>query len=358
MAFGSMESEGTKNVERGRAEAAFGPRYRLERLRVRSCALEGNPLGDPAEREVLLLVPPGWREGEPLPHVWMLAGFGGTGRSFLNFDPWGESLDERVSRLAREGRIGPMLFVLPDTFTALGGNQHVDSPGVGMYGRFLWEEALPAVEARYPSRGRAVAGKSSGGYGALVHAMSRPGLFDACVAHSADMGFELCYAPDLGHLLREVERAGGLEAFRAQLLNRNWPHLSGPLRAAVNLYAMALTYAPDPEAPGGTRLPVDPETGEPDVEVWRRWLEQDPLRLARRPEAQEALRRLRLLFFDCGTRDEFNLLYGARRLHRLLEAAGVAHRFETFEDGHMGVGYRWDRSLPLLWEALAGAGGR
>ncbi|MDI3299630.1 MAG: alpha/beta hydrolase-fold protein [Bacillota bacterium] len=332
--------------------AMSGEGYRVERFLVRSRALEGNPLGDPVEREVLLLVPPGARPGEALPHVWMLAGFGGTGRSFLNFEPWAESLPERVDRLYREGRIGPMLFALPDTFTALGGNQHVDSEGVGRYARFLWEEARPAVEARYPARGRAVAGKSSGGYGALVNAMRHPGLFDACVAHSADMAFELCYWPDLGDLLREAERAGGLRAFREQLLGRRWLHLTGSLRSAVNLYAMALTYAPDPAAPGGTRLPVDPETGSLDEEVWQRWLEHDPVRMALRPEAQEALRRLQLLFFDCGTQDEFNLLYGARRLHRLLEAAGVAHRFETFEDGHQGVGYRWDRSLPLVWETL------
>lgn len=317
-----------------------------------SRALATNPLGDPAERLVTLLLPPGYDRSRAYPHVWMLPAFGASGRSFLNFSPSGEDLVERVTRLQRAGQIGSMVFVLPDTFTALGGNQHIDSEGVGAYATYIWDELLPFVEERHPASARAVAGKSSGGYGALVSAMRRPGLFAAAVCHSGDMGFELCLLPDMGHLLREVARAGGVAAFREALVGWRTRRPSASLRAAQNLFAMAATYSPNPAADGGVDLPVDLYTGEIRQDVWGRWLGHDPLRMVSRREEAEALRGLKLLFFDCGEWDEFNLLYGARQLARKLDRLGVPHLFETFDDGHMDTSYRWDRSLPLVWEVL------
>jgi hypothetical protein len=67
----------------------------------------------------------------------------------------------------------------------------------------------------------------------------------------------------------------------------------------------------------------------------------------------DALRGLKLLFFDCGDIDQYNLLYGARILHGKLERSGVPHTYEEFHDNHSSVDYRMDRSLPLLAQALA-----
>ncbi|MBE3577016.1 MAG: esterase [Limnochordales bacterium] len=317
-----------------------------------SRALARNPLGDPAERLVTLLLPPDYDSSRAYPQVWMLPAFGATGRSFLNFSPGREDLVERVTRLRAAGQIGDMVFVLPDTYTSLGGNQHIDSEGVGAYATYLWDELLPFVQARHPASALAVAGKSSGGYGALVSAMHRPGLFAAVLCHSGDMAFELCYLPDIGHLLREVARAGGVAAFREALLSGRTRRPGPSLRAAQNLFAMAATYSPNPAAEGGVDLPVDLYTGEIRHQVWERWLAHDPLRMVARSSAAEALRSLKLLFFDCGEWDEFNLLYGARQFARRLEALGIPHLFETYPDGHMDTGYRWDRSLTLLWQAL------
>jgi hypothetical protein len=64
------------------------------------------------------------------------------------------------------------------------------------------------------------------------------------------------------------------------------------------------------------------------------------------------LGRLKALYIDCGRTDQFNLVYGARRLHRRLGELGIAHRYEEFDDNHSGVDYRMDVSLPFLAEAL------
>jgi hypothetical protein len=65
-------------------------------------------------------------------------------------------------------------------------------------------------------------------------------------------------------------------------------------------------------------------------------------------------RRLKALYIECGERDQFNLLYGARRLVRRLNELGIAHRYEEFADNHSGVDYRIDESLPFLAQALSG----
>ena len=45
--------------------------------------------------------------------------------------------------------------------------------------------------------------------------------------------------------------------------------------------------------------------------------------------------------------------YGTRAFTARLEALGIPHRFEEFDDDHTGVDYRMDRSLPFLYEAIA-----
>jgi hypothetical protein len=77
-----------------------------------------------------------------------------------------------------------------------------------------------------------------------------------------------------------------------------------------------------------------------------------PCRCDRNPGEQS--RRLKALYIDCGEKDQFNLLYGARRFVRRLNEFGIAHRYEEFPDNHTSVDYRMDESLPFLAQALSG----
>jgi hypothetical protein len=67
----------------------------------------------------------------------------------------------------------------------------------------------------------------------------------------------------------------------------------------------------------------------------------------------ESFRQLSSIFIDCGTRDEFNLRWGARMLAESFRTAGVDHVHEEFEDGHMGINYRFERSLAYLVPRMA-----
>jgi hypothetical protein len=119
-----------------------------------------------------------------------------------------------------------------------------------------------------------------------------------------------------------------------------------------NVLAMAASYDPDPTQFLGMRLPVTFDTCEVIEERWANWLRHDPAVLV--DTQADSLRRLKALYIDCGERDQFNLLYGARRFVRRLKELGITHRYEEFPDNHSGVDYRMDESLPFIAKALAG----
>ena len=118
-------------------------------------------------------------------------------------------------------------------------------------------------------------------------------------------------------------------------------------------FAMAASYDPDPDAPFGVRLPVDLQTCERDDGRWAAWQSFDPIVGLERIAAQENLRGLKGLFLDCGLRDQYHFLYGARKFSARCEALNIEHEFETFDDTHSGIDYRMDRSLPWLVDKLA-----
>ncbi len=322
-----------------------------------SRALADNPLGDPATRKLPVILPPDYEtSGKRYPVIYGLTGFTGSGPMMLNIVAWQPNLQERVDYLTADGRLPPAIFVLPDCFTRYGGSQYINSSAIGRYEDYVVDEIVPYVDSRYRTiaapGGRGVFGKSSGGYGAIVLGMRHPGVFGAVACHSGDMYFEMCYKPDFPKFLNAVQKAGGLEKW--------WPEFEGKVKKehqdteAVNILAMAAAYSPNSDArPLPIEFPFDLYTGELLPDVWRRWLEHDPIVLLER--YADNLKRLRLLFIDCGTRDEFNLHFGARILVQRLKTLGVPHEYEEFDDGHMNVQYRYDVSLPKIGRALTEA---
>jgi S-formylglutathione hydrolase FrmB len=113
---------------------------------------------------------------------------------------------------------------------------------------------------------------------------------------------------------------------------------------------MAANYDPDPTQYLGIRLPVTLDTCELIEDRWANWAKHDPVNAVE--TLGDNLKTLKALYIDCGERDQFNLLYGARKFVRALERLGIAHRYEEFPDTHSDVDYRMDESLPFLTAAL------
>lgn len=321
-------------------------------ISVVSRALRGNPGGDPHHRVLPVIVPEDHDASEPLPCVWWLAGYAGSGRQMLAGDLWQEGLEARLLRLREAGEIGPMVVALPDAFTRLGGCQYLSSSAVGEYEKYLWTELPAALESHVAVSKHGVAGKSSGGFGAFHAVVRNPGFFRAMVCHSGDMGFDLSVFPDLPRLMDAVRDYGSVEKVveaHASARNRKDGRWFGPL----SMLALAAVYSPQPSAPLGLELPFEPDTGRLKPQVLERWRRFDPVEVVQRSdEAREALRALELLFVDCGRRDEHALHWGARQLSAALGAHGITHEHEEFDGGHRSTSHRLDVSLPKLYAAL------
>ena len=319
-----------------------------------SSVLENNPLGDPATRRIPVYLPPGYKQGEQrFPVVYLLVGFAGRGRKLLNDSLWSENIQERMDRLVLDGAVQPMILVMPDCSTRYGGSQYLNSSALGHYRDHLLE-LVAYVDDHYRTRSereaRAVAGHSSGGYGALTLGMQHPEIFGLVADHSGDIYFELVYKNDFPAFLNYYQKAG--ESGLKQLLAD--PGLAlrqGVSFSALNLVAMSACYSPNPDSPLGFDLPLDPTTGELLQDVWQRWLAQDPVNMVE--QHAEALRSLKLLYFDCGRQDEYHMLYGCRILAQRLSKLDIPYQYEEFEGGHSGTSYRYDVSLKAISEAIA-----
>jgi len=331
-------------------------RGRLEQFELDSKALRGNALGDPHRRTVSVYLPPEYDRAPDrrFPVFVDLVGFMSSGPAHVSWKAFEESVPERLERLVRRKAMGPVIAVFPDCWTRLGGNQYINSPAVGNYADHLVREVVPQIDERFrtfadPAK-RAVFGKSSGGYGALIQGMKYARHWGAIACHSGDLYFDFCYRNDIPRVLTALAAFGGdrkkfLKAFYARRKPDGDTH-------TLMFLAMAAFYDPDPNAPLGFQLPMDLQTGEIDEKRWARWRRHDPIELAKRAGVQKQLRSLRGIYVDCGTRDQYHLHYGARILHERLREARITHHYEEFDDDHSSVGYRLDASLPWLYEKI------
>jgi hypothetical protein len=323
----------------------------IHTLWLDSGVLAGNLLGDPTHRRIDVYVPAG-HDGHGLPLLVDLVGFTAGGPAHTNWKNFGENLPERLDRLIASGAMAPCVVALPDCFTKLGGNQYINSAAMGRWDDFLLQEAVPFVEQTFACGGpgrRGCFGKSSGGYGALVHGMLHSDFWAATASHSGDAGFDLLFAGEWPRVLRALAKTDNsiqlwLERFFTAPKVRD-----DDIHVLMNL-AMCASYDPDADSYLGIRLPVTLDTCEIITERWANFLKWDPISLLERHH--DGLKRLKLFYIDCGDVDQYNLVYGSRRLHKRLDQLAVPHIYEEFADNHSSVDYRMDRSLPLLASVL------
>jgi enterochelin esterase-like enzyme len=328
---------------------------RLDELEIDSEALRGNPLGDPHVRPLWVYVPPGY-DDEPerrYPSVYVIQGMTGQLDMWRNREAFRPNYPEMVDDLFASGEAPPLIVAFVDCWTSVGGSQFLDSPGTGRYHTFLCEEVVPFVDARYRTDARrekrGIQGKSSGGYGALVTPMLRPDLFSALACHCGDSLFEACYLADFPKAVRALREKyeGSYDRWWADVRSRPF----GSKKEDWDLlepYGYAACYSADED--GTIRLPFDVATGKLDDEVWARWLEKDPVRMI--PRHADAMRSMRAIWLDAGRKDEFFLDNGMAAVSKELEAMGLEHTLELFDGGHMGIAYRYPRSLAFLAASL------
>ena len=325
---------------------------------IDSQALTGNPLGDPHRRPIWVYTPPGY-DGDAerrYPSLYVIQGLTGQLDMWRNRKAFAPNPPELIDAAFAERGATPAIVVFVDCWTSLGGSQFLDSPATGRYHTYLCDEVVPFVDAGYRTLAdrdhRGIAGKSSGGYGAMVTPMLRPDLFGGLATHAGDALFEVSYQPDIREAVRALRDTYDFsyDAFWADLRARpGRPKKTDG--ALLNMYCMAACYSAD--ADGTVQLPFDLRTGRLRPDVWERWLAWDPVRMA--PAHADDLRSMRAIWIDAGRSDDFYLDLGAEAFRDELEKLGVtdAVRFELFDGTHANIEWRYPSALRFLAERLA-----
>lgn len=235
-----------------------------------------------------LYLPDGYEDGaRRYPVLFLLHGLGGNERDWLEGGRIGATLD----RLIGAGAVPAMIVVMP----GMGDGWYVDNPDPGGLGRvqtaFL-EDLVPYVDRAWRTlgrrEGRAVAGLSMGGWGAMRFAMLRPELFVAAAGLSAAVITEDWAATPAweGYFTGAFGRPVDLDRFRAA--------------------------SPFTLIPAFAREPVRPA-----------------------------------LFLTCGDDDELDLEEGNLLFHLALKRAGIASELRMVDGGHDWT--LWSREVePVL----------
>jgi enterochelin esterase-like enzyme len=145
-----------------------------QQLAIRSPALGGR------KQQVIVYLPPGYAtSGRRYPVIYLLHGFPGRPLAFIETVRMGVAVDTAAARNPRNAAILVMPFGSTGTFTdkewANGWQPHQ------AWATFVSRDVVHAIDARFRTiasrRGRAIAGLSEGGYGAINIALQHPTEF-------------------------------------------------------------------------------------------------------------------------------------------------------------------------------------
>lgn len=318
--------------------------------RIESVALRANALGDSSIRPLGVYTPPAYdAEGSKrYPVLYVLHGYTGNVAALVSARPWETNVVQWADKLIHDRSMPPVIVALVDGWTRLGGSQYVNSIHNGDYAAYV-SEVVSAVDRSYRTLartgGRAVLGKSSGGFGAMHLVLEYPGLFGAFASHSGDAYFRYAHPHAFPEVQRTLEKhAFSLEAFVASFEKKY--KRSQNEYVTMEMLGYAAAYSPRSAIPFDIELPFDLKTGELREDVFAKWLAFDPVE--RIPHRAAELGALRLRYVDCGRRDEYALDIGARLVAERIRGLGLDVRHEEFDDDHRNVGYRYQVSLPAL----------
>ncbi|HET9894196.1 MAG TPA: alpha/beta hydrolase-fold protein [Streptosporangiaceae bacterium] len=331
---------------------------RIETQVITSELLRDNPLGDPQERPLLVYLPPGYDEspGQRYPVIYVIMGYGGYVTMWWNRTPFRQPFVETADRVFATAAAPPAICVYVDAWTKYGGSQYVDSPGTGRYHSYLCDELVPWVDARYrtiaDSAHRAISGKSSGGFGAMITPMLRPDLFGALATHAGDALYEMCYIPGFADCVRMLREYDGDISKWWDDFNSRVAFAKKADQILLGTLGVAACFSAAPD--GKPELPFDTRTGVIRPEVWQRWLDWDPVRMV--PRHADALGSVHSIWIDAGNADDFYLDLGAEAFRAALTKAGVPDeviRFEIFDGTHAAIDYRYPLALAWLSERMS-----
>lgn len=328
-AIGLVVSPATAHPRSGETTVA------VEHLSIHSAAIARNLQGNSANRQVAVLLPPGYERERKrrYPVVYFLPGFDSTVTEYVTEAAMVKGMSASVARGA-----APAIIVVPDGGSRYGGSFYTSSPTTGDYERFVTRELVAEIDRRYRTiadrRARGISGHSMGGYGALRLAMRHPDVFSSVYALSS------CCVKTYDPRIDRVQALAKADPSQLETLDR--PHRM--------ILASVSAWSPTPD-----RAPLHADLGLADnafdPAVVARWSANSLNEMV--PGHLPALRGMRGIAIDVGDKD--GLAPHSRLLHEQLDRFGIKHRWTTFDGDHGNrLAARFESALlPFFAEHLA-----
>ena len=262
-----------------------------------SPSLEGNLLGDPATRKMLVYLPPSYGSSPDrnYPVVYLLHGFMGN----QDFFAWamnafalemgldlGLDLQAIADSLITLGEMGEMIVVMPNSENYYGGSWYENNPVIGNYRDYIARDLVTYIDGKYRTMAnrdsRGISGHSMGGFGALSLAMEYAEVFGAVasMAPGDPNDFSLPPTPVDAFIAENPENLGEPIVLDITKDTMELMPIAGLIFATsfnTNLlYSMAAAFSPNPDNPPFYMdLPVQYPEKTIVQDVWEKWLAKD-----------------------------------------------------------------------------------
>lgn len=312
-----------------------------ERIKILSKALEGNLIGDPAERDVTVYLPPSYNSNPDnrYPVLYMLHGFTDTDSQWFGWESHWINLQTVIEQSIADGLSKEMIVVMPNAYNRFKGSMYASSATVGDWETFVTKELVRHIDANYRTlankNSRGLAGHSMGGYGTLRLGMRNPDIFAAiyalspcCMDGGATENAELMarlekMTPD------QIEKAGFFE---------------------VATLATSAAFAPNPQNPP-FYLDLPAKNGQMRQDVANKIVANRTLNHV--DQYIHNLRKMKAIALDAGTLDR-GISEATKSLHEVLDAYQVPHFYESYEGDHLNrIAERIQtKALPFFSEHL------
>lgn len=316
----------------------------VERIKVHSPAIMGNLEGETADRDVLVVLPPGYAKNprKRYPVLYALHGYSIGAEQWTKEIHVPQTIEGGFAKGARE-----MIVVFPDSKTVHNGSMYSSSVTTGDFETFVAYDLVRYIDAHYrtlPVReSRGLAGHSMGGYGTARIGMKHADMFGAiymmspcCLSPRDPAQFNAASGAALAKVksIEEASKLGWGE--RAQL-------------------ATAAAWSPNPENPP-LFLDLPMKDGAVQSQILAKWAANAPLAFI--DQYVGNLRRYRAIAIDVGDRD--GLKDDAGKLHEALDRYGIANSFEIYPGDHTSdVANRFqDHVIPFFSKNLSFEAGR
>jgi enterochelin esterase-like enzyme len=301
---------------------------RAEHIKVHSAAIEGNLEGEPADRDVIVFLPPSYSRDTTrrYPVVYALHGY------FIGAEQWtGEIHVPQTIEGAFAQNAKEMIVVLPDSKTVYLGSFYSSSVTTGDFERFISHDLVSYIDAHYrtlPTReSRGLVGHSMGGYGASRIGMKHPDIFGAlyimspcCLSPMADGGPGA--TDDVRQRAIETEKRAAAAKSPAELAAVSPGFAAAP-------YATAAAWAPDPKNPP-LYFDLPTKDGVPQPEIVAKLTANAPLAFV--DQYIGNLKQYRAIAMDVGDQD--GLRFDATKLHEVFDRYGIANTFTIYSGTH------------------------